>query len=604
MASSVQPFIFEWLQKHLDHYQYRTDEARKLKNEIQGCDISTPEGALIFPALYSDFASMCERNPFDGSDRKGDEAAILADSLPYFFYPNGIGEYQPLAVQFEWGAMGVEARAEVFSGKIRRSIDQWAVQAAEGYRRKKEKFYAGKEQIRHIYGNLLENGLSPSAYWVLQTALLFLIFLCVIAGAAAFLSEGFGALFPAPRVRFVGDVGVSVSAGWIFLNLSEYITPEGITFIFCCLITLVMLARSVFWIIRERRREALITNWKELLSEEPEKDEENTVPADSFRSPEGFARIFDEQLNVARDGVYTLSEEGKETAAGLPAKGSVIDYDRYLQKKNIASVNTVRVLHLFVTGLTLIAFLVLSPQKLIPAVGSLEEKAQEAFDSTGLMKREIVTHEDAKMEDLKGSLNFGIFVSEAEGGLYSAPTGKQSDFVFSLDRGSSLTVIDAVKGDDGNGWYKATTSGGTTGYISFSDCQLRKSAEGSIKTAVVGSETESGQLDVTGILTDGKADRAASLMAGETLTLNLENRMKVKALYMAPEAGNDEKIRKAAIVINGSEEYDINVGKYSDLGLFVRIGDLPAGQIEITLPEEEDTAVALSEIAVYGERIG
>ena len=208
------------------------------------------------------------------------------------------------------------------------------MQAAEGYRRKKEKFYAGKEQIRHIYGNLLENGLSPSAYWVLQTALLFLIFLCVIAGAAAFLSEGFGALFPAPRVRFVGDVGVSVSAGWIFLNLSEYITPEGITFIFCCLITLVMLARSVFWIIRERRREALITNWKELLSEEPEKDEENTVPADSFRSPEGFARIFDEQLNVARDGVYTLSEEGKETAAGLPAKGSVIDYDRYLQKKN------------------------------------------------------------------------------------------------------------------------------------------------------------------------------------------------------------------------------------------------------------------------------
>ncbi|MBQ6322167.1 MAG: hypothetical protein IJI24_04770 [Lachnospiraceae bacterium] len=603
MGSTVQPFIFEWLQKHLDHYQYRTDEARKLKDQIAACDILSQDDQLLFPTLYSSFVAMSEKNPFAGTDEKGEDAGILADALPYFFYPNSIGEYQPLGVQFEWGAMGAGDRAAAFNSRMEKSIRNWSVEAAEGYRRKKERFYAGREQVQVLYGKLLEKGINLRTFWFLQLLVLVLIFLTGLCVVITGVSGGFGQMFHKSLPDVIRSVSGAEDVLHILTSLKEYISLQGIVFVLVALIALVMLLKSLVWISREASRQALIANWKELSTQQDtETDEENT--ATGFRRPDQFSAIFQELLTEAAASRYTPSDETGDTGALLTAKDKVIDYDRYLQKKSLRSCNTVRGLHVVLMALCLLAVLLASPETIVPPLTQFQSSVRERVKESGFFDRLSVRNTSLKMEDLQDTLSFGLYVNKENTALMRLPSSKEEDVMAVLDRGSALIFLNCIRDEDGALWYEVGTLDGRVGYAASSGCLFRRPGDIHIsRMSVVNRERVEKNIH-TDILVDGLIEDYVAFSPGDTLTVQFEEKYRLQAMYVLCEPDYEPAFQEADIVVGPLSEYDIQTQEYGNAGVFVRLPDTPADVVQLTFKGDTNEPLHLMELIFYGERIG
>ncbi|MDY3250512.1 MAG: hypothetical protein SOX32_09225 [Candidatus Choladocola sp.] len=584
-AQTISIFFLRWLKENTGHYRYQTDEARKLRAQIEQENLESQEDIEKFSRYYSEFVRLIERNPLNGTDVNGKEAAILAESFYYMFYPNNDNLFLPMQIYIDMGSVSTPQKAQALYDRMDHSLQLWIKDAALQKKKIKEEFYSGSLQIAAIYGKLLNRKISSGGFWIRQVLLLILILLC---GA-----------------QMVSGITDRIWLGGVTVNT--------IAFLVCSFLTVLFLIKSVIWICCEGRRKKLLLKWKHCAVHA---SEQQRKMASGFRNAATFLEIMKREILQAGSG--PRKEPAKEELEGELEDS--VDSSLFLQKKNIRICNTVRPVHIVLMTLVFLCITMASPTPVIRQLEHPFSMAREEIHTLlvkyGLDVKVMAEMEEAVMEDVSGEA--GLMIPTGE--WVDIYPNAQDDTVEEIPVDGKPLYVEgsAYNNNTGELMYAVTSQEGITGYVKADGCTLQEMQELSFGNMSLTDENGNVKNNSElGRLTDGNAGVSCELNKGDIIQIDYPSGCRFRYLYLINGSAGYEgsfelagRAKKIRVVFDDSKEYYFTLPDENEpLGTYIRVPDIAASCVKLQVVEmygekESGGSLRLSELKLCGMRMG
>lgn len=582
METKEIPAIYlRWLKQNTGHYRYLTGEARALKKKIEECGLSSDEETKKMEEYYRQFVQLSERNPFAGTGGTGKKAEILAESFRYFFYPNREGIRVPMEIFLEFGGLQWEKNARELYDRMEASLEDWVREAASVRQKNKEEFQTGTARIISLYGKLLNQKADSRGFWVKQG-----IMLCLLA--AALLQALLGA------------------AAWPALLADPVsLTAAGLG----AAVTVWFLIRSILWMAREPGRVRLLRQWRLCVEQ---MDRQGHTDG-GFRDAGRFRKLMKTMILEPENHKEPAEEEGSAAEPGR------VEAAWFLEKRNRKICSTIRPLHLAVMLLTCFCLLLACPRKLIPGaeepLARLRETVRAELERRDLDHRTVPVYETASMEELAGEIQLTLRTLGTDAMLF---TEVGSNTILGTYPEEDTTLYTSGCAYDFGSeliWYAVTDDWGREGFIRATQCRVHLADElPAASVSVTDREGNPREYEDLDRMTDGQVMDACLFQEGDTIRLEYASGCRFKYLYLVPgdvetegtyeDRGRPQKLR---LVFDETREYSFSVpDAYEPFGIFVRIPDVAASTVEITLEDAkggESREAALTELKLCGVRL-
>lgn len=582
MENQTTPMVYLWwLQKNTSHYQYRTQEAIELKSKIEKC--SSEEEAVALDTYYKEFVRLSERNPFDGTDERGEKAAILAESFFYLFYPNSSGQYIPMQIFLTMGGVATEEAASLLYERMQTSLKNWKRETKARASKQKEQTGYAARSVAAVYGTLLNQPRGSLRYFAKQ----FMMFVLLIL------------------------TGMQICQ---ILTGPDFRMADGLTkgaVYYCSILTVLFLIRSVQWMRGEKKRKEVLREWDYCVrySEEYE-----TRKGGSFRNPAALQKLI-------KSEILKQSEKDAETGAAkvpeLPQREP--DFMGLFAKKNIKACSTIRITHLVLMLLVLVCVTLLSPVNapvfLREPVMQLQLQVSRYLDTSGLRNKASAVYAQEQMSDLGEEIQFALRTLQEGEVLLDEPSGSQ-EVAWCAGAGSVLYPL-GVKWDmeTESYWYYAADMDGYLGYVPATACEVYDGGELSAAEMILKDADGNSVSDRSiGVLCDRSPMTGCNMASGETLDIKLNRGSRIQYLYLINGDVTSEtafwnagRVKKLKLVFDETQEYYVELpdtDQCEPLGCFVRIPDIVASKVRIEILETvgEDSA-RLSELKICGQHM-
>lgn len=567
---NVPYFLLKWLRENTNHYQYISENAQLLKQEIEQMNIVQNEQNQEACVRYWEFMSMVENNPMTGEDRAGNPAQILANDFYYFFYPQSEEAesiYYPLILYLKLGSIETEKKADALYQRLLASLKQWKKQFNESTKKKERntlEFVSENAQIERIYGRLLRK---KTAFFLIQEIFLILL-------------SGFGC-WRVMDALFIQKM----------LELTDVTKVSGVAFYMSSVICLIYFFKGIKFLWREKRRRQLLNAWKnrELVDQDRE---QNQVKAE-FRSEEGLKKIFEQMFITRNYQPYNMPFNTSQNSSTEKA----IELTGLLEPKNEKLINTVRPLHLLVICLACICLCLIYPK------GFPEEFLNYKFLIHEFLAEKVSLLMPTYISDNE------LYAIQLMQGIEVEITSDICDCYYSLQL-SHTEKTSGIKGmvlefrgietTDDSFWYKCILEDKIC-YISAKDAELIDKNACLLESVKI-KQTD-GKPEEINKLNDGQILTGQCVKAGDKIEIELENAASLLGMYLLNGYSKNNfssGIRKAKITIGNGKEYIFLLNRSMEKsGYFIGLPNEVSDTITIEILDVENESAGLSEFFIY-----
>ena len=496
-------FLIKWIKDNLDHYQYLSEPAKAVRDRISKIELNqdgNDEYQVGISSLYWNFVDLVEKNPLGALNKNGLPAEILADDFLYYFLASSEEEntlYYPMDLILHLGGAGTRKRAEELNTRLLNQLELWKSQLTEYKNKKINDILSGSSQVEQLYGKLLNK-----STLVVRIMLLMQFLFCGIGGYLVF------------QVLVVGHK----------TDLITYRTLSGIAFLIASFLLILSVARLFSFLAMEKTRAKYIKAWRE---REKEKGENNKEPPVEFRKEEGLKRIIDKMLF---QGTYqplnqTMGSTDQNTEEQLSLKD-------FLDPKMNRVFNTIRPVHLLVSGLACICLYLIDPMQYEALMGDIPyqylEKSKDYLDSLEKYTFQYFKENISKEEitTLVSMQQMNVKTKKKKVNLYDSMT-EGADIIESMKKGTELQLL-SIETTEGVPWFRVMSE--SEGYIRTEDARLIDKKKTNIEKVEI--VYVNGKREITDTLTDGKLSTGIRLKKGDRISITLESTTQIAGIYI------------------------------------------------------------------------
>ncbi|MCD8105067.1 MAG: hypothetical protein LUF35_08725 [Lachnospiraceae bacterium] len=497
---TVHKFIPQWLKENLDGYQFLTPDAMQLRSAMASNPLAAEEDYRAFGELYERFLLLIEFNPFLGTTKNGEKAAILAKDFYFYLYPTKQGIYLPIGLHLEIGAADSEQDAKEFGGRLRGTLDQWEKEF--GARQAK-----GKRLPDSVQGNvdlqaLLNKSPSHLSWLVSQILLLLLIALCAF-GLFTQVHTGGTDIFRPQSLDGIARICVAVASAAYLL-------------------------KSLAWLTREKKRTQYLKAWKMKLK--LVEDSEAEQPVTGFRTPELAETLID------KIEARTYQKPTGFTAGSLPASLESAVSDANLEdlsdEKKQKIFQTARPVHVLAMLMAAICLLTASPLDdwMPQAVGTVRTQAQDAVDLALLMLDSALTGSQEE-NNIRSSVHVQLVVTADSLSGHSDLNAEEG--IVSYEKGTVLEMSGCETDDLGDLCYYVSDGSGTLSYVSASGASLKAANGFTIASArLLSSDGQEKESEDLRNLFDGSPLSGTVLETGDIIEIVFTDTVSPEGIYV------------------------------------------------------------------------
>ncbi|MCD7820532.1 MAG: hypothetical protein LUH07_16015 [Lachnospiraceae bacterium] len=530
-------FILDWIKQNLDGYQFRTPEAKQLRDAMQKNPLETSENIQAFGELYEQFLTMFESNPFSLKTRKGEPAAVLAKDFYYYLYPTKQNIFVPIGLQIDMGVTDTKERAQEFRGRLEKTLITWKQSFDKEEKAKKQ--VPDSVQADTDLQLLIRKTPAPAMYLICQVLVLAMALLCVIS--TVYLSRN-GAT-----------------------DLFQTHTLQGIAHTCVAAASVVYLLKSLSWMIKEKKRRLYLKKWKTVFAQKAD------TPPRGFQTPEQMWAVLESieaQTYKKPDIISEAAVEGIQEIKG----GADVNLGELQNPDNRKIFYTARPVHVLAMLMITFCFLAASGDEMPALVNTIKAQAQSKTDDALILLDELMTGSQ-DTGSLQSSVSVRLTVSQDVVTGYSDLDAEEG--YTSYGRDTVLSMLSCSRDVLGELYYEAMDDSGVISYVPASAVTL--SAVNGLTVAGVRWFAKDGtEKDASGLaaLFDGSALTAVELEKGDKIQITFADTVSPTGLYiingnMGDSESADSGIRLAYLSLDDGDpwrlllEKEINTNGYS-----------------------------------------